>query len=94
MVMGAGLLNHSAQNPAANAAFDGWVAETLDKRDVESLLTYREIAPGVREALPTVEHFVPLFVAYGAAYDDGGSILTGVDGFTERGGSKRSLQFN
>ena len=93
MIMGAGLLNHSAQNPQANAAFDAWVVDTLERRDAEAMLNYREIAPGVQEALPTHEHFVPLLVAYGAAYEDGGPVTTGVGGFTERGGSKRSLQF-
>jgi 4,5-DOPA dioxygenase extradiol len=94
MIMGAGLLNHSAQNPEANRRFDAWVVETLEKRDVESLLRYQEIAPGVREALPTVEHFVPLLVAYGAAYEGAGEVLTGVGGFSQGGGSRRSLQFN
>ena len=60
MVMGAGLLTHSAESPTANAEFDAWVAETLEHRDAEKLLQYEEIAPGVKQALPTVEHFVPL----------------------------------
>jgi 4,5-DOPA dioxygenase extradiol len=94
MVMGAGLLTHSAQDPAANRQFDAWVVETLEQGDVEGLLRYQEQAPGVHEALPTVEHFVPLLVAYGAAYAGGGEVLTGVGGFSPGGGSRRSLQFN
>ena len=95
MVMGAGLLNHSMQSPEANREFDAWVVETLDNRDVESLLRYQEVAPGVELALPTVEHFVPLLVAYGAAYESGGSVVSGVEGFARGGGgSRRSLQFN
>jgi 4,5-DOPA dioxygenase extradiol len=94
MVMGAGLLTHSGESPQANRDFDAWVADTLERRDAESLLRYQEIAPGVRQALPTVEHFVPLLVAYGAAYDGGGEVVTGVGGFTEGGGSRRSFQFN
>lgn len=93
MVMGAGLLTHSAESPTANAEFDAWVAETLEHRDAEKLLQYEEIAPGVKQALPTVEHFVPLLVAYGAAYDANGTVSTGVGGFVQGGGSKRSLQF-
>jgi 4,5-DOPA dioxygenase extradiol len=94
MVMGAGLLTHSARSPQANREFDAWVADTLERRDVDALLQYQEIAPGVQQALPTVEHFVPLLVAYGAAYEGGGSVATGVSGFSQGGGSKRSLQFN
>lgn len=94
MVMGCGLLNHSAQNPKANRDFDAWVVDTLERRDFESLFRYQDIAPGAREALPTPEHFVPLLVACGAAYDGDGQVLSGVEGFTSRGGSKRSLQFS
>ena len=94
MVMGAGLLTHSAQSREANRDFDAWVVDTLEHRDVDALLKYEEVAPGVQYALPTVEHFVPLLIAYGAAYDDGGEVITGVGGFSEGGGSKRSLQFN
>lgn len=93
MVMGAGLLTHSQESPSANAAFDAWVAATLEAGDVDALLRYQETAPGVTQALPTQEHFVPLLVAWGAAYDGGGAVTTGVAGFTEGGGSKRSLQF-
>ena len=94
MVMGCGLLNHSARSPEANRAFDAWVVDVLERRDIESLLRYEDIAPGVHEALPTPEHFVPLLVAYGAAYESGGEVRTGVGGFSAGGGSKRSLQFS
>jgi len=94
MIMGAGLLTHSAQSAEANRAFDAWVVDTLDKRDIDALFRYQEIAPGVDQALPTVEHFVPLLVAYGAAYATGARVTTGVGGFSQGGGSRRSLQFD
>jgi 4,5-DOPA dioxygenase extradiol len=94
MIMGAGLLTHSAQSAEANRAFDAWVVETLEKRDLDSLFRYQDIAPGVQQALPTVEHFVPLLVAYGAAYESGGEVTTGVGGFSQGGGSRRSLRFD
>jgi 4,5-DOPA dioxygenase extradiol len=94
MIMGAGLLTHSAQSAEANRQFDAWVVDTLQSGDIQSLLRYQEVAPGVHEALPTVEHFVPLLVAYGAAYAGGGEVVTGVGGFSQGGGSRRSLQFN
>ena len=94
MIMGAGLLTHSGESPEANRQFDTWVVDTLEKRDTELLFQYREIAPGVQQALPTVEHFVPLLVAYGAAFDGAGEIITGVEAFSNGRGSRRSLQFN
>jgi 4,5-DOPA dioxygenase extradiol len=94
MIMGAGLLNHSARSPEANRRFDAWVVDTLERGDLESLVNYQEIAPGVREALPTPEHFVPLLVAYGAAIESGARVTTGVGGFSQGGGSRRSLEFN
>ncbi len=94
MVMGAGLLTHSGESQEANHQFDEWVMETLEQRDNEKLFAYRETAPGVMQALPTVEHFVPLLVAYGAAYDNLSDIHTGVTAFHEGRGSRRSLQFN
>jgi aromatic ring-opening dioxygenase catalytic subunit (LigB family) len=68
--------------------------QTLQRRDNESLFKYEESAPGVKQALPTVEHFVPLLVAYGAAYDDGAGMLTGVENLPDATGTRRSLQFN
>ena len=94
MIMGAGLLTHSRQNPEANREFIDWTIETVLSRDIESLFRYREIGPGVKDALPTVEHFVPMLVAYGAAYAGGGEILTDVLGPPEPGSARRSIQFN
>ena len=95
MVMGAGLLNHAMQSAEANRAFDAWVVDTLERRDLDALLAYQE-APGARQALPTVEHFVPLLVAYGAAYDSSRDVVTGVQPYTpeHQKSSRRSLQFN
>jgi 4,5-DOPA dioxygenase extradiol len=94
MIMGSGLLTHGAPVPEANQAFDAWVVDALARRDVEALFDYRERAPHVETVLPTPEHFVPLFLAYGAAYDGGGKILTGVDPGPITRSTRRSLQFN
>jgi 4,5-DOPA dioxygenase extradiol len=95
MIMGAGLLTHGTRDADANRAFDGWVVETLERRDLRSLFRYQELAPHVAEVLPTVEHFVPLLVAYGAAFESGRDFTTGVPAFGPAGGgSRRSLQFN
>src|SRR5262249_11425693 len=89
MVMGAGLMTHSGHNPQANAEFSAWVTDVAQRRDVESLLRYQEIGPGVEDALPTVEHFVPLLVAAGASYQGGGDVQLGA-----ARGNMRCLQFN
>ncbi|CUI05528.1 Putative cytoplasmic protein [Janthinobacterium sp. CG23_2] len=73
--------------------FDAWVAEALLRRDLDALLDYRWRAPSVSRALPTHEHFAPLFVALGAAAN-----LTAlsfpITGFAAGAMSKRSVQFD
>ena len=50
--------------------FSGWVAKALAAHDTNALVAYRDRAPEATRAHPTEEHFLPLFVAYGAAGDD------------------------
>ncbi len=47
--------------------FSAWLAATLAAHDTDALVAYRERAPDAARAHPTEEHFLPLFVAYGAA---------------------------
>ncbi|HUW28437.1 MAG TPA: class III extradiol ring-cleavage dioxygenase [Sulfuriferula sp.] len=49
--------------------FSDWVAERLAAHDVPGLLAYRS-APYGADAHPSEEHFLPLFVALGAANGD------------------------
>jgi 4,5-DOPA dioxygenase extradiol len=77
--------------PAWSREFDLWVAETLSAGDVDELAHYRDRAPGMPYAHPTVEHFVPLFLTLGAATDPGGPVETAVEGF-QFGLAKRSFQ--
>jgi len=49
------------------AEFASWVGARLAAGDAEGLVQYREQAPHALRAHPTDEHFLPLFVAYGAA---------------------------
>ena len=51
------------------AEFDGWVAERLDGSRFEELLVYRTEAPHASLAVPTTEHFDPMFCVLGAAFD-------------------------
>ncbi len=58
----------STNGPAPYAAaFAQWVGERLVASDTEALLAYRDLAPSAARAHPTDEHFLPLFVAFGAA---------------------------
>ena len=60
----------SAEEPYI-AEFREWVAAHLDAADHEALRAYRSRAPHAVRAHPTEEHFLPLFVALGAAADGG-----------------------
>jgi 4,5-DOPA dioxygenase extradiol len=101
LIIGSGFLTHGlpfltewridAAVPGWSAEFDAWAGEALAQGDVDALANYRELAPGMPYAHPTVEHYTPLFVTLGAAtnVDDPG--LQVIDGFW-MGLSKRSLQ--
>ncbi len=56
----------SGPEPEWSRAFAKWVHEKLLARDEAALADYRNRAPGAKMAHPTEEHFMPLFVAYGA----------------------------
>jgi 4,5-DOPA dioxygenase extradiol len=77
LLIGSGFITHNLralslrETPAWATEFDSWTADVLNRRDHDALLDYRAKAPGVRESLPTREHFVPLIVAAGAAPDAG-----------------------
>lgn len=49
------------------AAFAAWVGQQLTAHDDDALTDYRQRAPHAARAHPTEEHFLPLFVALGAA---------------------------
>jgi len=59
--------------------FAAWLAQALARGDTDALVRYREVAPGAVRAHPTDEHFLPLFVAWGAA-GAGGSVERVVEG--------------
>jgi 4,5-DOPA dioxygenase extradiol len=49
--------------------FDDWFATHLAARDFDTLTRYRDLAPHATLAVPTPEHFEPLFVTLGASRD-------------------------
>ena len=77
--------------PAWSAEFDRWAAEALDAGDIDTLFAFREKAPGMPYAHPTVEHFAPLFVTLGAAAKPDDAPKTAIEGYF-LGLSKRSIE--
>jgi len=80
LVIGSGHVTHNLRDwmgsRGANealpyaASFAGWLADTLAKHDDDALLAYREQGPGGARAHPSEEHFLPIYVAWGAAGHD------------------------
>jgi 4,5-DOPA dioxygenase extradiol len=100
LVVGSGFLTHNlrsmtrrgAEPPAWSKEFDSWAARVLERRDADELIDYRYRAPGVKQALPTHEHFVPVVVAMGCAIDAPGTVTFPITGFTG-GLTRRSVEF-
>ena len=100
LIIGSGFLTHGlpflrdwridAQAPGWSVDFDLWAADALARGDVDTLMRYRSLAPGMPYAHPTVEHFTPLFVALGAGTDAEAAPETAIDGYW-MGLSKRSF---
>jgi 4,5-DOPA dioxygenase extradiol len=47
--------------------FDDWLVEHVEAGDIDALVNWKRSAPLARMAHPSDEHFLPLFVALGAA---------------------------
>jgi 4,5-DOPA dioxygenase extradiol len=85
--------NPRRQEPLRYAqAFAEWLHDRLMAHDVDSLVAWREQAPEAARAHPSEEHFLPLFVALGAAADDA-KVERFVDGFEAGALSMDSYSF-
>lgn len=51
-------------------AFNEWTASAIAARRLDDLFRYAERAPYASQNHPTAEHYLPLFVTLGTAYDD------------------------
>ena len=77
LVIGSGHLTHNLRDWARGQGqpapyvreFQDWIYERIKNRRQEELVQYRSLAPHGVRAHPTDEHFLPLFVALGAAGD-------------------------
>jgi 4,5-DOPA dioxygenase extradiol len=79
LIVGSGHLTHNLRDmvrsddapPLPYARdFQAWVFERIREKDLDSLADYRFASPHGVRAHPTDEHFLPLFVALGAAAED------------------------
>ena len=101
LVIGSGFLTHGLpflnwgagvyqDAPTWSAEFDAWANQALQTGDVDTLMRYRESAPALRYAHPTIEHLAPMFVTLGAATKADEAISSEIEGFW-LGLSKRSF---
>jgi 4,5-DOPA dioxygenase extradiol len=102
LIIGSGFLTHGLPYigeywdgrpgaPSWSVEFDHWTAEALARGDLDTLFAFRDTAPGMPYAHPTVEHFAPLFVTLGAAAAPAEAPATAIEGWF-LGLSKRSIE--
>ena len=78
LIIGSGHMTHNLRDWARGAGrpepyameFQGWVYEKILGQDLEALADYRSASPHGVRAHPTDEHFLPLFIALGAAAEE------------------------
>lgn len=74
LVIGSGNIVHNLRkwlrepegDPAWAIEFDTYIANAIARRDWQSIIRYQD-GPYARDAVPTVEHYLPLLYAAGAA---------------------------
>jgi len=81
LIIGSGNTTHNLGDPRRAMAhveppddvraFDEWLIEAVEGGRTDDLLNYRALAPAAAYQHPTEDHFVPLFVAMGAAGNNG-----------------------
>jgi 4,5-DOPA dioxygenase extradiol len=78
LILGSGHMTHNLRERRGDSAaplpyvveFQAWVRERIERKDFDALNDYRAQSPGGARAHPSEEHFLPLFVALGAAGPD------------------------
>jgi 4,5-DOPA dioxygenase extradiol len=102
LIVGSGHTTHNLRDWMTNPrraeplryvqGFADWVDAQLEAHDSGALVAYRERAPEATRAHPTEEHFLPLFVAWGAAGTEA-PVARVVDGFEAGALSMASYRF-
>jgi 4,5-DOPA dioxygenase extradiol len=75
LIIGSGHMTHNLRDWARGAGtpqayatnFQDWVKNLIEAHDYDRLADYRSLSPDGVRSHPTDEHFLPLFVALGAA---------------------------
>ncbi|MBG0562306.1 dioxygenase family protein [Actinoplanes aureus] len=101
LIIGSGFTTHGlpflrdwrpeAAAPGWSSEFDAWTAEALARGAIDELADFRDRAPGMPYAHPTIEHFAPMFLTLGASGDPEAAPEQPIDGFW-MGLAKRSFQ--
>ena len=101
LIIGSGFMTHGlpfitrdmldGAIPAWSSDFDAWAADALARGDIDELAAYQHRAPGMPYAHPTADHYIPLFIALGAADRPDQPVHTAIEGYM-MGFSKRSFQ--
>jgi 4,5-DOPA dioxygenase extradiol len=86
LIIGSGSLTHNLYEIAFDSSsvapyvdiFQQWIRKIILAGDIDSLCSADRLAPAFARAHPTIEHFLPLLVAAGAAdFDQGIDVLQG-----------------
>lgn len=106
LIIGSGFITHGLRylnreffsgqvsgGPDWSVDFDLWAGEALSTGNVDALASFRQVAPGMPYAHPTVEHYTPLFITLGASGNPSAGVTTHIEGFSY-GLSKRSFSVN
>jgi 4,5-DOPA dioxygenase extradiol len=72
------------------AEFDAWFADAVEHSKLKEFFNFREAASHAKLAVPTFEHFAPVFVVLGAG-SPGGDVTTIYEGFEHGNISMRSF---
>lgn len=92
LIIGTGSITHNLRDymvcvhnglptPGYVTRFADWVCDQVAAQDADTLINYRKTSPDAAQAHPTEDHFMPFFVALGAAGNGalGERFFAGVD---------------
>ena len=82
------------QTPEWAATFDSWCEHVLSAWKPDTLIDYRNTAPQLAINHPTLEHFLPLLMAIGAASIQRPTVSFPITGFEFGSLSRRCVQFD
>ena len=102
LVLGSGGLVHNlraldwsgaAPPPSWATAFESWARAALESGDLDALADFRQRAPDLSLAHPSLEHFLPLLVAAGAGLENTSAVSYPITGFEYGSLSRTAVRF-